>query len=86
MTEPAALRVFVNGRSLTVPRGATILDAVRALDEAEASAVAAGHRAVTDSRGLPIAIDTPVAAGTVLRVVSSRALRGAEPVAGSGTE
>jgi hypothetical protein len=33
---------------------------------------------VTDSRGLPVALDAPVAGGTVLRIVSARALRSAE--------
>lgn len=73
MSEPETLRVFVNGRALSLPRHATILDAVRAYSAGDADAVAAGERAVTDSRGLPVAADTPVAAGTVLRVVASRA-------------
>ena len=81
MSEPESLRVFVNGRAISVPRDATILDAVRAFDAEEARAVGAGERAVTDSRGLPISLDAALAGGTVLRVVSGRALRdgGAEP-------
>ena len=75
MTEPDTLRAFVNGTALSLPRGSTALDAVRALDSAVADAVAAGERAVTDSRGLPAPLDTPLAGGAVLRVVSSRALR-----------
>lgn len=78
MTEPATLRVFVDGTALSVPHGATVHDAVRAYSASEADAVAAGTRAVTDSRGLPIAPDAPLAGGAVLRVVSSRVLRGAE--------
>ncbi len=78
MTEPAELRVFVNGTGLSVNHGATILDAVRAFDAAEAAEVAAGTRAVTDSRGLPAASDTPLTGGMVLRIVSARALRTAE--------
>lgn len=77
MTEPATLRVFVNGRALSVPPGATVLDAVRAFDDAEAAAIVAGARAVTDSRGLAITVGTPVTGGTVLRLVSARALRDA---------
>ena len=75
MTEPELLRAFVNGKALSVPRGATILDAVRAYDAAEADAVAAGARAVTDSRGLPVAVDSVVSGGAVLRLVSARVLR-----------
>jgi hypothetical protein len=75
MNEPETLRVFVNGAALSVPRSATILDAVRAFDAAAADAVAAGERAVTDSRGLPIALDAPATGGAVLRLVSARALR-----------
>lgn len=75
MTEPPTLRVFVNGAALSLPHGQTILDAVRAFDAAAAAEVVAGVRAVTDSRGLPVALDAPLSGGTVLRVVSSRALR-----------
>ncbi len=75
MSEPDSLRVFVNGTALSLPRGARILDAVRALDPAAAAAVCAGERAVTDSRGLPVALDAPLAGGTVLRLVSGRSLR-----------
>lgn len=78
MTEPATLRVFVNGSALSLERGGTVLDAVRALDPNEAAAVAAGTRAVTDSRGLAVAPDAPLAGGAVLRIVSARALRPAE--------
>ena len=78
MTEPETLRVFVNGTGHSVPRTATVLDAVRQFDAAEADAVAAGARAVTDSRGLPIDPATPITGGTVLRVVSARVLRDAE--------
>jgi hypothetical protein len=75
MTEPETLRAFVNGTALSLPRGATVLDAVRALDPAAAAAVVAGERAVTDSRGLPVALDTPLGGGAVLRIVSARVLR-----------
>ena len=79
MSEPDMLRTFVNGKALSVPRGATILDVVRAFDAAEADAVSAGARAVTDSRGLPIAVESVISGGTVLRLVSSRALRDRTP-------
>ena len=78
MTEPETMRVFVNGTSLTVQHGASVIDAVRAFGTVEAEHVVAGTRAVTDSRGLPVALDAPLASGSVLRIVSSRALRSAE--------
>ena len=80
MTEPQTLRVFVNGSPLSLPHGETILGAVRAFDAAAAAEVESGVRAVTDSRGLPVALDAPLSGGAVLRIVSSRALRtGEEP-------
>jgi hypothetical protein len=84
MSEPEALRVFVNGTALSVDRAATVLDAVRAFSAEEAGGVAAGTRAVTDSRGLPIALDARLGGGAVLRIVSSRMLRTAEESEGAG--
>ncbi len=78
MTEPEMLRVFVNGTALSVAHGATVLDAVRAFDAKEADEVAAGTRAATDSRGLPVAGDAPLSGGAVLRIVSARALKSVE--------
>ena len=75
MTEPDSLRVFVNGRALSLPRAATVLDAVRAFDPAEGDAFAAGTRGVTDSRGLPVAPTGPVHGGAIFRLVSARAAR-----------
>ncbi|MBI1809738.1 MAG: hypothetical protein HYR75_07570 [Gemmatimonadetes bacterium] len=79
MTEPTQLRVFVNGKALFVPHGATALDAVRQLDPALADAIAAGERAVTDSRGLPVPPSSAATGGAVYRVVSARALRDQDP-------
>ena len=76
MTEPLTLRAFVNGTGIDVPHGATVLDAVRVADAAAADEVAAGARAIADSRGLVIDAATPVTGGAVLRVVSARAKRG----------
>jgi hypothetical protein len=75
MSEPETVRVFVNGAAQSVARGGTILDAIRAFNAAEADEIVAGTRAATDSRGLPVAHDTPVSGGMVLRIVSARALR-----------
>ena len=73
----AGLRVYVNAAGLTVPAGATALDAVRAHDPAVADAVVKGDRVITDSRGLPIAPDTPAHGGAIYRLASARALRDA---------
>ena len=75
MSEPETIRVFVNGRGLSLARAAHVIDAVRAFDAAAADEVTAGARAVTDSRGLPVALNAEVSGGSVLRLVSARALR-----------
>jgi hypothetical protein len=72
----ASLVVFVDAHRVEVTLGSTVLDAVRAFDAAAAAAVAGGSRAVTDSRGLPIAAETPVHGGTILRLVSARRREG----------
>ena len=68
-----SIRVYVNARAVDLPRGSTVEDALRAWDAGEASAVARGERAVTDSRGLPASLADAVAPGSILRVVGSRA-------------
>jgi hypothetical protein len=73
MSDP--IRAYVNGRGVDVPAGATALDAVRAADPAVADAIAAGDRALTDSRGLPIEPSAVLSGGSILRVVSGRRRR-----------
>ena len=70
MTE--TVRVYVNSRPVDVSTSATALDAVAALDEVQAEAVRAGERAITDSRGIPTASDTPVHNGAIFRIVRTR--------------
>lgn len=70
MTEP--LRVFVNGAGVSVPVGSTVIDAVALTDAAAAAEVRAGTRLVADSRGIPVASDTPLTGGYVMRIVSAR--------------
>ena len=67
------LRVFVNAIALDLPVGSDALAAVRAFDASEASAVSAGLRVITDSRGLPLEPSTVMSAGSILRVISARA-------------
>ena len=64
--------MFVNAQALEVPAGATVLDAVRALDPAAAEEVALGRRDVLDDRGLAIASDAPLHGGSILRLAASR--------------
>ncbi len=75
MIEP--LRVFVNGSGVTVPVGSTVIDAVAAADSAAAEEVRAGTRLVADSRGIPVAADTLLSGGYVMRLVSARQRTGA---------
>lgn len=81
MSEPhaATVRVYLDGRGMDAPAGATVLDALRLADPAAAEQVAAGARALVDSRGLPAAPDAPVHGGAIFRVVSARAARGDAP-------
>ena len=74
---PRSVRVFVNAVGINVPAGATILDAVRAFDAADADAVAQGEKLVTDSRGLPIDADKTVSAGSIFRLLPVRKRGGA---------
>jgi hypothetical protein len=67
------VRVFVNARGYDVPADATALDALRVADAAEAEAVVAGSRLITDSRGLPVPPETTVYGGVIYRVIANRA-------------
>lgn len=69
---PRSIRVFVNAVGVDVPAGASVLDAVRSWSADEAAAVGRGDRVVTDSRGLPVAPDVRVSAGSIFRLVSAR--------------
>jgi hypothetical protein len=66
------VRIYVNGRGLDVPSGASILDAVEALDPAEAAAVREGEKVITDSRGLPAEPGGRVYNGAIFRLVKAR--------------
>jgi hypothetical protein len=66
------IRVYVNGRGVDAPEGSSALDAVRVADPALADRIAAGEKALTDSRGLPVSPQTPVQLGAIFRVVSNR--------------
>jgi len=69
---PADVRVFVNERGVTVPAGASALDAVKVNFPEDAEGIAAGRLRLTDSRGLPVSPDTVVTGGSIFRVVAAR--------------
>ena len=73
---PRAVRVFVNASGVDVPVGASALDAVRQWNPDEAARVGRGERIITDSRGLPIAADVTVSAGSIFRILPARQARG----------
>lgn len=66
------VRVFVNERGVSVPVGATALDAVRINFPDDADGIAAGRLRLTDSRGLPVPPETVVHGGSIFRVVTAR--------------
>lgn len=66
------IRVYVNGRGCDVAVGMTMLDAVRLADANDGESVAAGRRALADSRGLPLDAGAAVFAGAIIRTVTRR--------------
>ncbi len=66
------VRVFVNGRGFDAPTGGTAIDAVEIQSAADAAAVRNGSLIVTDSRGLPVAADTPLFNGALFRLIPHR--------------
>jgi hypothetical protein len=79
MSSMPSVRVYVNARGYDVPIDAVALDAIRVADGAEADAVSAGARRITDSRGLFVPVDAPVYAGVIYRVVTNRDRDGEGP-------
>ena len=69
------MRVFVNASPVDVEAGTDVRGALRAHDPALEASAASGAALVTDARGLAVALDGPLSAGSILRVVV-RARRG----------
>jgi len=63
--------VFVNSSPVEVDPGTDVRGAVVRHDAVLAARVAAGAAYVTDARGIELPADTPLAAGSILRVVVS---------------
>jgi hypothetical protein len=72
------MRVFVNAVPLEVGKGADVRAAVRALDAELERKLARGSAFVTDARGIEVAPDSPLAEGSILRVVVSARRAGEE--------
>ena len=72
MNRPETLRVFIDARGVDVPVGAKAIDAVHAFDAAVASAVRAGEKILTDSRGLPIDGASALESGAIFRIIPKR--------------
>jgi hypothetical protein len=71
MTAPV-VRVYINERGVTVPSGASVVDAVHALFPDDADALRSGQARLTDSRGLPVSADEPLVNGAIYRVLPTR--------------
>lgn len=66
---PADIRIFVNEKGHTLPAGATARDAVAAAVPELLDGLSPGQ--VTDARGLPVELDVPLPAGSILRAARS---------------
>lgn len=66
---PAEIRIFLNEKGHTLPAGATARDAVALGAPELLTGLAPGQ--VTDARGLPVELDAPLVAGSILRAARS---------------
>ena len=69
------MRVFVNACPVEVEAGTDVRGAIRAHDPDLAERAASGAALVTDARGIAVALEGPLQAGSILRIVV-RARRG----------
>jgi hypothetical protein len=72
------MRVFVNSTPIDVPPGTAVQGALLAHDPSCAARLADGTAVVTDARGIELPLDTPLSAGSILRLIV-RARRGERP-------
>ena len=72
------MRVFVNAAAVDVSPGTDVRGALAAHDPALVPRVSDGRALVTDARGIALALDAPLSAGSILRVVV-RARRETQP-------
>ena len=62
------VRVFVNTDVVDLPAGATVADAVRAIDQSILDRIADGVAFVTDGRGIALEPSAPLASGAIIRL------------------
>ena len=79
------VRIYINSQGVDVPSSATALEAVRAWNAGEASAISNGERLITDSRGLPAEPGSAVHNGAIFRIVRARAIASDDADPGSET-
>lgn len=63
------MRIFANERPFDLEPGARVRDAVLRMDPELQAKLNEGAVAVTDARGLPLELDAPLVAGSILRVL-----------------
>lgn len=64
------VRIFLGGKPLDAERDETVIAAIARSDPETAGALRAGNRALSDSRGVVVPLDTVVHGGAIFRVVS----------------
>lgn len=67
-----SMRIYFDGVGVDAADGCRAIDALRSHDPVKAEMLVDGSRILTDSRGLPIAPDSPAFSGAIYRVVSAR--------------
>jgi hypothetical protein len=65
------IRVYVNDRGVSLPAGALVRDAIRLAVPDLLADCEAKRANLTDARGLPVSLDDPLAAGSILRAARS---------------
>jgi hypothetical protein len=68
---PDQIRVFVNDRGVSLAPGALVRDAIRTGAPDLLPDCESGNANITDARGLPLGLDEPLAAGSILRAARS---------------
>lgn len=69
---PVEIRVFLNDHGLALPAGSCVRDAVSAAAPDLLAPTESGEALVTDGRGLPLRLESPLESGAILRVFRSR--------------
>jgi hypothetical protein len=64
---PEAIRVFLNGRGYLLPAGSVVRDALGAIMPDLLPVCETEEAFVTDGRGIPVSLETPLQAGAILR-------------------